>query len=480
MAALSGQEKIQAWRTLAKNDLFFLLVYVLGVSFANNQWVLDRCREYQEDPYGYLDLWARGHFKSTIITYAHTIFEILNDPEITIGIFSHKLPIARAFVIQIKNTLESNELLKLLFPDILYKNPKDLRNGSPKWTEEKICVKRQSTRKEMTVEACGVVEGQPTGMHFDRLIYDDLVTLESVNTPEQILKTTAAYKMSLNLGSATAKRAMIGTFYAFNDTYNVIIDEGGVIPRIYPAMTDPVDFNTSVFLPPEELKQKRVEMGAATFGTQMLLDPSIANNRYFLPEWVKYYDGKGWDTMTRYIIVDPASSKEKRSDYTVMLVLGLGKDGNYYVIDGIRDRLNLTERTNILFSLVEQYRPNAVWYESYGQQADNEHIQAEMSVRHFRFAIHRLGGTMAKKTRIERLQPLFEQGKIWFPTRLPFMTVDSGYQDFTKLFLDDEYLKYPACNHDDMIDCLARLFDIGAVFPQNGAAYQTIFYNRKG
>ena len=33
----------------------------------------------------------------------------------------------------------------------------------------------------------------------------------------------------------------------------------------------------------------------------------------------------------------------------------------FYVIDGIRDRLNLTERTNILFSLVEQYRPNAVW-----------------------------------------------------------------------------------------------------------------------
>ena len=230
---------------------------MLGVSFANNQWVLDRCREYQAAPYGYLDLWARGHFKSTIITYAHTIFEIINDPEVTIGIFSHKLPIARAFVVQIKTTLENCELLKLLFPDVLYANPK---KDSPKWTEDKILVKRKSVRKEMTVEACGVVDGQPTGMHFDRLKYDDLVTLESVNTPEQILKTTSAFKMSLNLGSADAKRAMIGTFYAFNDTYNVIIDEGSVIPRIYPAMTDPLDFETSVFLSPAELREKRRDM----------------------------------------------------------------------------------------------------------------------------------------------------------------------------------------------------------------------------
>lgn len=437
--------------------------------------MLDRCREYQEEPYGYLDLWARGHFKSTIITYAHTIFEIINNPEITIGIFSHKLAIAKAFVIQIKTTLENNELLLQLFPEIFYTDPK---NDSPKWTEDKILVKRENIRKEMTVEACGVVEGQPIGMHFDRLIYDDLVTIESVGTPEQILKTTETFRTSLNLGSDDAKQAMIGTFYAYNDTYNVLIDEGAVVPRIYPAMTDPLDFETSVYMSPEKLKEKRRKMGPAIFGTQMLLDPSIANNRYFLPEWLKYYDGSGWETMNRYLIVDPASSKEKRSDYTVMIVLGLGKDGNYYIIDAIRDRLNLSERTNWLFNLHEQYRPKAVWYESYGQQADNEHIHGEMGDRNYRFTINRLGGQMAKKQRIERLQPLFEQGKIYFPTRMPFVTVDGEVKDFVRSFLDDEYLKYPACNHDDMLDCLARLFDISAIFPGAQQQYQTIFYNR--
>jgi hypothetical protein len=47
---------------------------------------------------------------------------------------------------------------------------------------------RQSNPKEATVEAHGLVDGQPTGAHFRLRIYDDVVTLESVTTPEQVKK----------------------------------------------------------------------------------------------------------------------------------------------------------------------------------------------------------------------------------------------------------------------------------------------------
>jgi hypothetical protein len=70
---------------------------------------------------------------STVITFALTIQDILRDPEVTIGIFSHTRPIAKAFLRQIKQEFERNERLKRWFPDILWADP---RKDSPKWSED--------------------------------------------------------------------------------------------------------------------------------------------------------------------------------------------------------------------------------------------------------------------------------------------------------------------------------------------------------
>jgi len=53
------------------------------------QWYFDRCREVQTSPDGHLDLWAaREYGNPGNITFALTIDDILNDPEVTVGIFS--------------------------------------------------------------------------------------------------------------------------------------------------------------------------------------------------------------------------------------------------------------------------------------------------------------------------------------------------------------------------------------------------------
>lgn len=184
---------------IGKADRFFLLTHLLHRSDAARPWLYERCREVDDAPDGHLDLWAREHYKSTIITFAGGIKEILNDPEITIGIFSHTRPIAKGFMRQIKQEFEGNDLLKTLYPDILWNNP---RREAPKWSEDDgIVVKRKSNPKESTVEAWGLVDGQPTSKHFRLLIYDDVVTLESVTTPEMIAKVTNAWAVSLNLGA---------------------------------------------------------------------------------------------------------------------------------------------------------------------------------------------------------------------------------------------------------------------------------------
>ena len=76
------------------------------------------------------------------------------------GIFSHTRPIAKGFLRQIKRELEGNNVLKALFQDILHADP---QHQSPKWSEDDgIIVKRKTNPKEATVEAWGLVDGQPT------------------------------------------------------------------------------------------------------------------------------------------------------------------------------------------------------------------------------------------------------------------------------------------------------------------------------
>ena len=170
-----------AMRELALHDLYFLLTVVLGRKDVKHDWLYSRCMEVQESPNGYLDLWSREHYKSTIISFALTVQDILRDPNVTVGIFSCTRPLAKRLLRQIKFEFESNELLKHLFPDVLYADP---RKESPKWSEDDgIIVKRKSNPAASTVEAWGLVDGQPTGKHFSLMVYDDVVTRESVTSP---------------------------------------------------------------------------------------------------------------------------------------------------------------------------------------------------------------------------------------------------------------------------------------------------------
>jgi len=181
LRSCSDSERIDLTRALCKSDLFFLLWYALGRTDMERPWLLDRCKEVQAAPNDRLDLWSREHYKSTIITFGLTIQDILNDPETTIGIFSHTRPIAKGFLRQIKREFEANELLKSLFPDVLWTSPS---KEAPKWSEDDgIVVKRKSNPKESTIEAWGLVDGQLTSKHYRTLLYDDVVTLESVTSP---------------------------------------------------------------------------------------------------------------------------------------------------------------------------------------------------------------------------------------------------------------------------------------------------------
>lgn len=396
---------------------------------------------------------------STVITFGLTIQDILRDPEITVGIFSFSRPIAKAFLRQIKREFESNERLRLLFDDVLWENPE---RDAPSWSEDSgIIIKRKTNPKEATIESWGLVDGQPTSRHFRLMVYDDVVTRDSVTNPEMIKKVTEAWEISRNLTVPGGKTRTIGTRWHWNDTYRQIIERGAAIERRHTATIDGTADGEPVLLSREELAKKRREMGVHVFNAQMLLDPTADRTQGFRDDWLRFYDGGGDFTgMNKYLLVDAASEKKKSSDYTSMVVLGLSSDNNFYLLDALRDRLSLRERGDAVFSLHRRWRPIGVGYEKYGMMADVEYIRERQHHENYHFDITELGGQIAKNDRIKRMVPIFEANRFLLPMTLFKTNYEKLVVDLVQDFIEQEYKPFPVGIHDDMFDAISRIEDM--------------------
>ena len=485
-------------RTLAQLDRFYLAVFICNRHDMLHPWIYERCREVESNRDSHLDLWARFHYKSSIITFLGSIQEIICNPNITIGLLSFSAKQAKPFLRQIMQEFDSNEKLKQLFPDILWDKP---RLQAPKWAEnEGICVKREANPKEQTIEAHGLVDGQPTGRHFDLIIYDDVVVQESVTTPEQIKKTTTQWELSLNLGSTHSPRFQYaGTRYSYGDTYGTILQRAAVKPRIHPATEDGTMEGVPVFLEQDRWEEIKKTTSTYTVACQQLLNPIAGSDVAFKQEWWNEWEIRPY-TLNVYIMCDPAHSRKKESNRTAIAVVGVDANYNKFLLDGVCHRLSLSERWETLQSLRTKWkrapgvREVKIGYERYGAQSDIEHFKEMMRIEGSSFPIYELnwtggGGSQSKRDRIQRLEPDLKDGSFFFPYPTDEKRLTSHQKDFKikkqafliskKIMRKDEegnlydlsdwvrrneYNLFPTI-HPDFLDALSRIYDMDAMPP---------------
>lgn len=502
---------------LGCNDRFWFLTAVLGRKDAIHPWLYDRAREVEASPDGHLDLWAREHYKSTIITFAGILQEVMTDPEITVGIFSHTKDVACKFLKQIMQELERNDTLRILYPDVCWEFP---RVQAPSWAEKSgITVKRASNPKEATIEAHGLVDGQPTGRHFALLVYDDVVTRESVTNPDMVKKTTEAWELSDNLGAGAVRKWHIGTRYSFADTYGVILERKVLKPRIYPATENGRLDGKLVFMDAKRWAEKK-KTQRSTIAAQMLQNPLAGSENTFKAEWLR-----GWDirpaNLVVYIMADPSKGRSATSDRTAMMVVGIDDRGNKYLLDGVRHRMQLSQRWATLrdfyrkWSRMPGVQHVVVGYETYGQQTDHEYFEERMKLEGIGFPIEELNwvreGNQSKKDRVERLEPDFRLSRFFLPAVIQEPGVGECYwsvdvershivtrpkrgptkamqqlaavgvhhrickpiwhkdedgkaYDVTRALME-EMLFFPFSPKDDAVDALARIYDLNPTGP---------------
>lgn len=419
---LSETDKQAHFRNLCLTDLYFFLRYALHRPDVESDWLFARCREVQETPNECLDLWAREHYKSTVITFALTIQDILNDPELTVAIFSHTRPMAKTFLKQIKNELENNTLLKELFPDILWQNP---QRESPKWNEDEgLIVRRLGNPKEGTLEAWGVIDGQPIGKHFARRVYDDVITADNVTNPEQVRKTIYFLQLSQDLGKVGGAARYIGTRYTLNDPYAELISRGSVTPRIHTATHDGRYDGRPVLFSPAEWEKRKKERTRFLIAAQYLQNPLADEEATFQIPWLRPYEVRP-KTLNVFIMADPSRGRSATSDNTAISVIGLSATGSRYLLDGYCHKMTLSQRWTALRDLYKKWSAApgvnhvSVGYERYGQQSDDEYFQEQMLREKIVFPIIELSwtrdGTNSKRERVERLEPDFRNSRFYLP-----------------------------------------------------------------
>ncbi len=210
--------------------------------------------------------------------------------------------------------------------------------------------------------------------------------------------------------------------------------------------------------------------------------PVMPGGAEFKLEWLQFYENlRDIGSFNKYIFVDPASAQKKHSDYTVMMVLGFGKDGNVYLIDMIRDRLNLTGKQKALFALQGKYKPLNIFYQKYGIEADIEYFKEVMEQDNYRFTITPVSSKLEKVDRILRLQPYFANGKIYMPKNLYRRDYENNNKDLIHALIEDEYLKFTKHNrhmHDDMLDTMAMFISANVQYPNEAAANYYKLYDK--
>lgn len=246
------------------------------------------------------------------------------------------------------------------------------------------------------------------------------------------------------------------------------------------------------------LNEKRRDMLDYNFVGQYLQEPVPLGGGEFKDTWINYHNKESLrvSEMNVYILCDAAAGEEdnkkkkKTSDYTTFIVVGLHNDNNYYLLDAVRDRLNPTERIEMLFRLHRDWngltgKPPKVGYEEFGLMTDIHYIKKHQKETSYRFPLIKLGNPggkkISKENRIRRMLPDLQNGRWWFPDSIMYTDFEGRTIDLVREIIKSEMATFPRARYDDMLDALTRIYDdeMQAVFPKIKKSRVGTDYNSK-
>lgn len=405
-----------------------------------------------------LILCYRAYYKTTVITKLHSLQLLLNFPDIHLVLCHNKQENASDNLVAVKNYFINTEVGRLF--SYCVPDGKEWGNASGFSLKNR---KDWGTKTEDNIEAVGV-DTEITGRHWTLAKKNDLVTEKSVTTEEQI-KKTSKWDELFNTGLFQDPQCPLtdyeGTNYHYNDHYRSLQEDPKIKVIKIPVLKDFDKFmagdDEQIMHPQRWNRQGILEKmkDPWVFSCQMMLEPVDASAKRFNPDMIRRYDVIP-DEVENVLLVDPANEKKKRSDYTAMTVVGISRK-NKYIVDLVRDKLGPDERINAAIELIIKYGIKEVAWEKIGLNNDTHYLQKKLDEKKlFSVTVHEVTTqNIAKEDRIrDILVPQYNEGEWLWPKE----GVLNYYSQYEKKPTDPivdlkmEFLQFPKCKHDDMLD----------------------------
>ncbi len=406
----------------------------------------------------------RGHAKSTLINLVYPLHRIMFDEEKFILLISESETQSKYYLEALGNEIEHNEKLQYFFGD---------RKGKTWGREEKEFIAgfddngNPNSWVKVLVRGTGQkVRGLKYGAYRPTLtIIDDGEGERNTATPLLRENFRAWLNGAVIAGSNDARLIFIGTIVDEESYLNRIAgpmawDKKGNYKRkgwstlFYQAVLQDTkhgqfvasgkeiiglndepevlwsDYRSYKWLS-DERERLMSEGDVAYFYQEYQNIPMDDSFRVFKKEHIQYWEGSfGFNNKQPVIYrdvdgerkeipvhvfmgVDPASSENVKADYTVIMVIGVDKDNNIYVIDYFRGQVTPMDGADKLFEMAETYRPKEIKIEETGHVMLAEYVvKKSKELGHF-WNITPKQAIKGKYYRIKQMQPYFASKAIF-------------------------------------------------------------------
>lgn len=389
----------------------------------------------------------RGHAKSTSMTLSYILAETLFKSSKFVILVSDTEGQAKLFLNDIKIELEENENIHSFFG----------KCRLVKDTETDVIVEMDDGHQFRII--CKGSEQKVRGLKWrnkrpDLIIGDDLENDEIVMNKERREKFRGWFRKALVpcLSRKTGKIIIVGTILHMDSMLERLLND----PHWYTARYKAHNEDFSEILWPEQFSKEDLEEirneyildgmpeGYSQEYLNYPIDESVA---YFRRDDFRFYKPEEIpeERLTYYAAADFAITQKDKSDYTVIVVVGVDEKNQMYVMDVRRGRWDASEIIDEMFAVQMRWHPDIFAAESgMISKSLGPFIREQMRETGVYINLEEMVPNKDKESRARSIQARLRNGTVFFNGKA------SWYPD-----LEQEMVRFPKDVHDDQVDALA-------------------------